>query len=177
MTAELHVAKSAELSQEASNGDDGVADNLCGYKVVEQMASSTTQDIPAPEAAAKQTAPSALEQLAKNLDEMSNHKPLLNDVNQNDIIAFKVFMPTFELSEYIIGMVESFERNNAINEGDFEITLLIMGKYNIFFNLILRFVKLNRAYVWESFSNKILKDSLIFLDFKKRFPNISPETK
>lgn len=133
MTAELRVAKSSELSQETSNGIDGIiaTEKINSIEVIDQPTSSDVQNflVLKQEQMPEPKTPSALEQLAKNLDEMSNYKILLNIVNPNDIIAFKVFTPSFELSEYIIGMVESFEKTNAINEGDFELTLLIMGKY------------------------------------------------
>lgn len=127
MTAELHVARSSQPSQESTNGIDDLNAKSSTTEVINES-SSNQQQITIKTNGEQPKAPSALEQLAKNLDEMGKQNPLLNEVNPNDIIAFKVFMPSFQLSEYIIGMVESFEDNHKIDERDFDITLLIMGK-------------------------------------------------
>lgn len=132
MTAELHVAKTSDLSQEVVHVTAAVdTDQKTINSGVEDSKPNhhESDSIPNEEKVVGSNAPSALEQLAKNLDNMTNYKTLQNNVNLNDIVAFKVFMPSFELSEYIIGMVEAVENKNAMNDGDFELTLLIMGKW------------------------------------------------
>lgn len=71
---------------------------------------------------------SALEKLAKNLETTGKYKELLNDVNEMDMIAFKVFTPSFEMSDYIIGLVESVIGKTAPEQQDFDLMLQIMGK-------------------------------------------------
>lgn len=68
----------------------------------------------------------ALEQLAKNLETVGKYRTLDNDIKEYDMIAFKVFKPTFEMSNYVIAMVEEISRNEG---ADFDLVLLIMGKF------------------------------------------------
>lgn len=70
---------------------------------------------------------SALENLAKNIDEIGKHKDMNNDVTEMNMIAFKVFTPTFEKSDYIIGLVESVIGKNTSEQRDYELVLQIMG--------------------------------------------------
>lgn len=73
---------------------------------------------------------SALEQLAKNLETIGKYKELIEEAKPNDIIAFKVFTPNFDKSEYVIGMVESINARN--NPNDYDLILSIMaGSLNI----------------------------------------------
>lgn len=67
----------------------------------------------------------ALEQLARNLETVGKYRTLDDDVKEYEMIAFKVFKPTFELSNNVIAMVEEINRNEG---GDFDLVLLIMGK-------------------------------------------------
>lgn len=67
----------------------------------------------------------ALEQLAKNLETVGKYRTLDNDIKDYDMIAFKVFKPTFEMSNYVIAMVEEINRNEGT---DYDLVLLIMGK-------------------------------------------------
>lgn len=68
---------------------------------------------------------SALEQLAKNLETAGKYKELIEEAKPNDIIAFKVFTPNFEKSDYIIGLVESINTRN--NPNDYDLILSIMA--------------------------------------------------
>lgn len=71
---------------------------------------------------------SALEQLAKNLETIGKYKNIDNDVKEMDMIAFKIFTPNFEKSDYVIGLVESIIGRNAPEQHDFDLMLQIMGK-------------------------------------------------
>lgn len=71
---------------------------------------------------------SALEQLAKNLETIGKYKDIDNDVKEMDMIAFKIFTPNFEKSEYVIGLVESIIGRNAPEQQDYDLMLQIMGK-------------------------------------------------
>lgn len=71
---------------------------------------------------------SALEQLAKNLETIGKYKDIDNDVKEMDMIAFKIFTPNFEKSDYVIGLVESIIGRNAPEQQDFDLMLQIMGK-------------------------------------------------
>lgn len=68
---------------------------------------------------------SALERLARNLEAIGKYRALDNDVKEFEMVAFKVFAPTFQMSNYVIGMVEAINRKTA---DDFDLTMLIMGK-------------------------------------------------
>lgn len=68
---------------------------------------------------------SALENLAKNLDSTGGYKNLMGEAKANDIIAFKVFKPNFEKSDYIIGLVETINRRD--NPDDYDLILTIMA--------------------------------------------------
>lgn len=70
----------------------------------------------------------ALEQLAKNLETIGKYRDMHNDVNEMDMIAFKVFTPNFEKSDYIIALVESIIGRSNLEQQDFDLTLQIMGK-------------------------------------------------
>lgn len=71
---------------------------------------------------------SALEQLAKNLEATGKYRDMQNDANEMDMVAFKVFTPNFEMSDYVIGLVESIIGKTAAEQQDFDLTLQIMGK-------------------------------------------------
>lgn len=70
----------------------------------------------------------ALETLAKNLEQMGKFKVMENDVKETDMIAFKVFTPNFEMSEYVIGLVEAIIGKSTPEQQDYDLKLLIMGK-------------------------------------------------
>ena len=71
---------------------------------------------------------SALEQLAKNLEATGKYRDMQNDVKEMDMIAFKVFTPSFEMSDYVIGLVESVIGKTTPEQQDFDLMLQIMGK-------------------------------------------------
>lgn len=71
---------------------------------------------------------SALEQLANQPEAISKYTDMTNDVKEMDIIAFKVFTPNFEQSNYIIGLVESIVGRTAPDQQDYDLVLQIMGK-------------------------------------------------
>lgn len=70
---------------------------------------------------------SALEKLAKNAEEIQKFKDMNNDVNEMDMIAFKVFTPSYEISDYAIGLVEKIIGNESHNKQDYDLVLQIMG--------------------------------------------------
>lgn len=72
---------------------------------------------------------SALENLAKDLDTTGKYKDMNNDVKETDMIAFKVFTPSFEKSDYVIGLVESIIGKERPDQQDYDLALSIMGKY------------------------------------------------
>lgn len=74
----------------------------------------------------------ALENLAKNLETIGKYKDMQNDVKEMDMIAFKVFTPDFVKSNYVIGLVEAVIGKNAPEQQDYDLTLLIMGKSELF---------------------------------------------
>lgn len=72
----------------------------------------------------------ALEILARNLDISDKCKELLGEAQQNDIIAFKVFTPDFQMSnQHVIGLVDSvIKRDSAVNRtDDYDLILTIMA--------------------------------------------------
>lgn len=71
----------------------------------------------------------ALETLAKNLEQMGKFKVMQNDIKETDMIAFKIFTPNFEKSEYVIGLIESIIGKNTPEQQDYDLALLIMGKH------------------------------------------------
>lgn len=71
---------------------------------------------------------SALENLAKNLEAIGKYKELQKDVKLNDMIAFKVMTADFQISDYVIGLVE--ELHGDTSNLSYDLTLLIMGKPN-----------------------------------------------
>lgn len=68
-----------------------------------------------------------LEQLAKNIETLDKYKDMKNVVKQMDMIAFKVFTPNFEKSDYVIGLVESIVGETTSNPQDYDLILQIMG--------------------------------------------------
>lgn len=70
----------------------------------------------------------ALEHLAQNLETIGKYKDMENNVKEMDMIAFKVFMPNFEKSDYVIGLVESIIGRQSSDQNDYDLTFLIMGK-------------------------------------------------
>lgn len=72
---------------------------------------------------------SALEQLAQNIDEIEKYKDMNNDAKEMDMIAFKVFTPSFEMSDYVIGLVEKIIGEMSSDQQDYDLVLQIMGKY------------------------------------------------
>lgn len=72
---------------------------------------------------------SALEQLAKQPEVIANFKDMTSDVKEMDMIAFKVFTPNFEQSDYIIGLVETIIGRNTSDQQDYDLVLQIMGRH------------------------------------------------
>lgn len=71
----------------------------------------------------------ALESLAADLEKIATFNDLNNDVNEMDMIAFKVFTPTFEKSDFVIGLVESVIGKERDDQKDYDLSLIIMGKH------------------------------------------------
>lgn len=71
---------------------------------------------------------SALEQLANQPDTIEKYNDMTNDVKEMDMIAFKVFTPNFEQSNYIIGLVETIVGRTTADQQDYDLVLQIMGK-------------------------------------------------
>lgn len=69
---------------------------------------------------------SALEGLAKNLEAIGKYRELQTDVKVNDMIAFKVMTADFQISDYIIGLIE--ELHGDVSSASYDLTLLIMGE-------------------------------------------------
>lgn len=80
-------------------------------------------------AAVATTHESALETLAKNLETVGKYKEMQTDVKVNDMIAFKVMTADFQISDYVIGLVE--ELHGDTNNPSYDLSLLIMGTYGI----------------------------------------------
>lgn len=74
---------------------------------------------------------SALEQLANQPEAISKYNDMTNDVKEMDMIAFKVFTPNFEQSNYIIGLVEEIVGRTTTDQQDYDLVLQIMGKSRI----------------------------------------------
>lgn len=72
---------------------------------------------------------SALENLAMDLETTGKYKDMNNDAKETDMIAFKVFTPSFEKSDYVIGLVESIIGKERPDQQDYDLALSIMGKY------------------------------------------------
>lgn len=70
----------------------------------------------------------ALEQLAKNLETMGKYRDLDNDIKEMDMLAFKVFTPSFQKSDYVIGLVETIIGKDNVEQQDYDLALQIMGK-------------------------------------------------
>lgn len=70
---------------------------------------------------------SALETLARDLEASGKYKVMQNDAKETDMIAFKVFTPNFEKSEYVIGLLETIIGKNTPEQQDYDLGLLIMG--------------------------------------------------
>lgn len=70
---------------------------------------------------------SALESLAQNLEAIGKYRDMEHDVKVNDMIAFKVMTADFQISGYVIGLVE--ELNGDLSTRSYDLTLLIMGKF------------------------------------------------
>lgn len=83
-----------------------------------------------PELAMEQLAnqPSALEQLANQPETINKYNDMTNDVKEMDMIAFKVFTPNFEQSNYVIGLVEEIVGRTTPDQQDYDLVLQIMGK-------------------------------------------------
>lgn len=80
----------------------------------------------APEAPEATSHESALESLAKNLEATGKYRELKTDVKVNDMIAFRVMTADFQISGYVIGLVE--ELHGDVNVPSYDLTILIMGK-------------------------------------------------
>lgn len=78
-----------------------------------------------------ETKESALEILARDLEASGMYKVMQNDAKEMDMIAFKVFTPNFEKSEYVIALIESIIGKNTPEQQDYDLTLLIMGEGTI----------------------------------------------
>lgn len=118
--------KLIEESQSASVAQ--AYDGASVDQIAEQKAARITEPKAEQRDNAEQSAESnesALEKLAKNLEAIGKYRALDNDVKEFDMVAFKVFAPTFQMSNYVIGMVEGI---NRMAGDDFDLTLLIMGK-------------------------------------------------
>lgn len=76
---------------------------------------------------------SALEQLANQPEAISKYTDMTNDVKEMDMIAFKVFTPNFEQSDYVIGLVEAIVGRTSPNQQDYDLVLQIMGTKFFFF--------------------------------------------
>lgn len=75
------------------------------------------------------TAPeSALEQLANQPEAISKYNDMANDAKEMDMIAFKVFTPNFEQSNYVIALVEEIIGRTTADQQDYDLVLQIMGK-------------------------------------------------
>lgn len=70
---------------------------------------------------------SALENLAKNLEAIGKYRQLQNDVKVHDMIAFKVMTVDFQISDYVIGLIEQLHGDTSIPS--YDLTLLIMGEF------------------------------------------------
>lgn len=81
---------------------------------------------PANQSVAPEAHESALENLAKNLEATGKYRELQIDVNVNDMIAFKVMTADFQISGYVIGLIEELIGNTS--DPSYDLTLLIMGK-------------------------------------------------
>lgn len=68
---------------------------------------------------------SALEDLAQNLDAIGKYRDMEHDVKVNDMIAFKVMTADFQISGYVIGLVEELLGDPSTTS--YDLTLLIMG--------------------------------------------------
>lgn len=77
---------------------------------------------------------SALEKLAKNLEAIGKYRELQKDVKVNDMIAFKVMTADFQISEYVIGLVE--EIHGDTSDTTYDLTILIMGKLQSYSDLV-----------------------------------------
>lgn len=82
---------------------------------------------------------SALEQLANNPEAISKYSDMPNDVKEMDMIAFKVFTPNFEQSNYIIGLVEAIVGRTTADQQEYDLVLQIMGKDLICFPIFFTF--------------------------------------
>lgn len=80
---------------------------------------------------------SALESLAKNLEAIGKYRELQTDAKVNDMIAFKVMTVDFQISDYIIGLIE--ELHGDTSSTSYDLTILIMGKSDKLDQLILVF--------------------------------------
>lgn len=74
---------------------------------------------------------SALEQLANQPETISKYNDMTNDVKEMDMIAFKVFTPSFEQSNYVIGLVEEIIGRTTADQQDYDLVLQIMGENTI----------------------------------------------
>lgn len=74
---------------------------------------------------------SALEQLANQPETISKYNDMTNDVKEMDMIAFKVFTPSFEQSNYVIGLVEEIIGRTTVDQQDYDLVLQIMGENTI----------------------------------------------
>lgn len=89
---------------------------------------TSNDDVPEGDAPKSETTESALEILAKNVDEIGKYKDMNNDAKEMEMIAFKVFTPSFEKSDYVIGLVESIIGKSTPDQKDYDLVLQIMGK-------------------------------------------------
>lgn len=87
---------------------------------------------------------SALEQLANQPETISKYNDMTNDVKEMDMIAFKVFTPSFEQSNYVIGLVEEIIGRTTADQQDYDLVLQIMGENTI---LLDSFMFLNNYWI------------------------------
>lgn len=132
------------IQMQASTADDS------NIPVTENGSATNTQssevemvigkDEPIPPDARSDAAPeSALEQLANQPETINKYNDMTNDVKEMDMIAFKVFTPSFEQSNYVIGLVEEIVGRTAPDQQDYDLVLQIMGKKMILLEFFVMF--------------------------------------
>lgn len=114
---------------------------LNGHEVEDKGASSEKQQ-------------PALEHLAQNLETIGKYKDMENNVKEMDMIAFKVFTPNYEKSDYVIGLVESIIGRHSFDQNDYDLTFLIMGKINIK-NTVVIYCNQRCRFYWFNFCLKL----------------------
>lgn len=102
---------------------------------------------------------SALETLAKNLETSGKYEEMTDAPKEMDMIAFKVFTPDFQKSDYVIGLAEKVIGEVIPGRHDYDLLIQILGKiyttipkrrfrYLCFCLYISSWRKLHRAFDW-----------------------------